>query len=447
MKKSQKKGRNIKKSLVFFTVMIIAGLILWAIPSAALYAKPGGPPEGKAEIVVSKVDENGSKLKDAEIGLYDADGGNLLEKDTTKGNGEVKFKNLTINTDYWVHEIKAPDGYSGDDAYHKVTTGGDKSSESVTIVNEKIVQPPDDPEEPVIVEAPVLNWGGNGSENADLLSCSHPYWHWILTPGGGTIDSARLTVILEDNDGTNQTITVDGYRPSGGDKGAMHFDVEVKYGAKVISASVVYKYPSDNEPKNSVLTISHNECRVTPVKAKIVIEKKFEGDDSIKPPAEGYKFTINGQEFYMKDGDIKEFEAEIDVEYTITESIAYDGHKVKVIEGNSNVLYNGDAPASFSVKPSQDKTEIKLLVINDPEGESGDGDGDGDGDTTGGDGDGDTIDTAGITETGEIEVLGLTELPFTGPNALYYIAGMILILIGGVAASIAFSKSMRKSQS
>lgn len=109
-----------------------------------------------------------------------------------------------------------------------------------------------------------LEWGGQGSEHAEL-DCEENelgYWKWILTPppadppGPPTpITEAELTVEFED--GT--TVTADGYRPGVGGRGAMHFDVYKETGGTVVQTeNTVVRYNGGGE--GAILTISESEC-------------------------------------------------------------------------------------------------------------------------------------------------------------------------------------------
>lgn len=102
-----------------------------------------------------------------------------------------------------------------------------------------------------------LDWDGQGSEHAEQ-NCSENeegFWHWILTPGGSTAieTDAVLEVQFEDE----SSATVEGYRPSGGEQGAVHFNVTKPGGGTVESATVTFTGGGDNP----VLTISDGECR------------------------------------------------------------------------------------------------------------------------------------------------------------------------------------------
>ncbi|GAG86614.1 unnamed protein product, partial [marine sediment metagenome] len=61
-----------------------------------------------------------------------------------------------------------------------------------------------------------------------------------------------------------------------------------------------------------------------------------------------------------------------------------------------------------------------------------------------GDGDGNG-EKGGPPPKGEIEVLGIQELPFTGFNFIYYIIGIALIIAGG-ATSISLAKLLRRKE-
>lgn len=101
-----------------------------------------------------------------------------------------------------------------------------------------------------------LEWTGKGSENA-TLDCpgTDGYWHWILSPGGPTPPEpgAELTVTFDD--GTTMSDT--GERRSGGQKGAVHFDITKAGGGTVTAATVTFSGGSSN----TILTISHSNCQ------------------------------------------------------------------------------------------------------------------------------------------------------------------------------------------
>ena len=104
-----------------------------------------------------------------------------------------------------------------------------------------------------------LVWGeqqsDRGAENAELNCDEYGYWHWVLTPGGSEsidVESAELEVRF--SDGTS--VTVEGYRPSGGDQGAVHFDVYKEGGGEVDEAIATFSGGGEN----AGLTISDSEC-------------------------------------------------------------------------------------------------------------------------------------------------------------------------------------------
>ena len=106
-------------------------------------------------------------------------------------------------------------------------------------------------------EQRTLEWGGQGSENA-TLECGvgeDGFWKWVLTPGGSSstdVDSTELTVTFEDG----STETASGFRPGGGEQGAVQFEVFKSGGGTVADAEVTFSGGGDNV----VLTISESEC-------------------------------------------------------------------------------------------------------------------------------------------------------------------------------------------
>ncbi len=101
-----------------------------------------------------------------------------------------------------------------------------------------------------------IEWGGQGSENAEL-DCEEDevgFWKWVLTSGGPTPveDGAVLTVEFED--GTSETAT--GFRPGQG-RGAVQFEVFKDGGGTVDSATVEF---NGGDEDRAVLTISESEC-------------------------------------------------------------------------------------------------------------------------------------------------------------------------------------------
>lgn len=107
-----------------------------------------------------------------------------------------------------------------------------------------------------------LEWGGQGSENAELECDDYAYWHWILTPGGNVqIQSATLYVEYEDDD-TDGDTAVHAYFPGQIGRGAAHFDVFANADGDTVEiedAYVEYTYTGEITG-NAVLTISHSNC-------------------------------------------------------------------------------------------------------------------------------------------------------------------------------------------
>ena len=102
-----------------------------------------------------------------------------------------------------------------------------------------------------------LQWQGQGSENVQL-SEGYEGWHWILTPGGGNqVVEAMLFVTMKDSFGEEHEVIANGYRPGGGERGAVHFDVNGYLSDTVIRARVEFAYESGAGQENFILTISN----------------------------------------------------------------------------------------------------------------------------------------------------------------------------------------------
>ena len=72
------------------------------------------------ELILTKKDDKNTILPGATYGLYNSSK-KLLRTAVTGNDGKAKFEyNLIPNTDYYVHEITAPDGYVLDTQYYKI---------------------------------------------------------------------------------------------------------------------------------------------------------------------------------------------------------------------------------------------------------------------------------------------------------------------------------------
>lgn len=117
-----------------------------------------------------------------------------------------------------------------------------------------------------------VDWTGNGNENAELTEGFNG-WHWILTPGGNN-EITEATIFVKYG---SELLEVDGYRPSGGDKGAMHFDVYAPTGSIVSEAWAVFN--QSGELGNNVLTISNKIAG-----SDVIIEPPVVEPPVIEPP-------------------------------------------------------------------------------------------------------------------------------------------------------------------
>ncbi|MBP3798080.1 MAG: Cys-Gln thioester bond-forming surface protein, partial [Ruminococcus sp.] len=85
-----------------------------------------------------KKNGKGEVIQGAKYGLYNASKA-LLKTGTTNANGEIKFEyDLVPNTDYYVHEISAPQGYVLDKAYYKVNKTNTVVNDTDTFSNAKL---------------------------------------------------------------------------------------------------------------------------------------------------------------------------------------------------------------------------------------------------------------------------------------------------------------------
>ncbi|AFZ74094.1 phage tail protein [Natronobacterium gregoryi] len=137
----------------------------------------------------------------------------------------------------------------------------------------------------------ILQWGGQGSENA-TQDCPGElgFWKWVLTPGGALEPGepapplelpAQLTVTF--TDGTTQT--VQGFFP-GGPQGTIQFEVFKPGGGTVESAFVEF----NGGGANPILTISEGDCVEDPdppERPTVITDPATEVDDG--------SATLNGE--------------------------------------------------------------------------------------------------------------------------------------------------------
>src|SRR5699024_5778678 len=106
--------------------------------------KPGDDKQGFAYTVenykpvfaveLSKTDDEGNALADAEFTLFDSEDSEIATE-TTNEDGKILFEDLKEAGTYYVQETKAPAGYVLDEKKHEVTVG-DKEKEPVTVTAE-----------------------------------------------------------------------------------------------------------------------------------------------------------------------------------------------------------------------------------------------------------------------------------------------------------------------
>src|SRR5699024_8046718 len=85
-------------------------------------------------VELSKTDDEGNALADAEFTLFDSEDSEIVTE-TTNEDGKILFEDLKEAGTYYVQETKAPAGYVLDEKKHEVTVG-DKEKEPVTVTAE-----------------------------------------------------------------------------------------------------------------------------------------------------------------------------------------------------------------------------------------------------------------------------------------------------------------------
>src|SRR5699024_116925 len=106
--------------------------------------KPGDDKQGFAYTVenykpvfaveLSKTDDEGNALADAEFTLFDSED-NEIATETTNEDGKIIVEDIEEAGTYYVQETKAPAGYVLDETKHEVTIG-EKEKEPVTVTAE-----------------------------------------------------------------------------------------------------------------------------------------------------------------------------------------------------------------------------------------------------------------------------------------------------------------------
>ena len=90
------------------------------------------------ELVLTKKDDANTTLAGAKYGLYNSSK-KLLKTGTTGADGKLRFNyNLLPNTDYYVKEITAPDGYVLDNTYYKINRSNSVVNDTDTFSNAKL---------------------------------------------------------------------------------------------------------------------------------------------------------------------------------------------------------------------------------------------------------------------------------------------------------------------
>src|SRR5699024_1688843 len=73
-------------------------------------------------VELSKTDDEGNALADAEFTLFDSED-NEIARETTNEDGKILFEDLENAGTYYVQETKTPAGYVLDETKHEVTIG------------------------------------------------------------------------------------------------------------------------------------------------------------------------------------------------------------------------------------------------------------------------------------------------------------------------------------
>jgi len=93
----------------------------------------------KGELVITKVDENGNKLENADLVLKDSKGTTIASWNTKTENPKV-IKDLTIGETYTIYEVNAPEGYKKiSEQTVKITSSIPKKVEVKNFKNKPII--------------------------------------------------------------------------------------------------------------------------------------------------------------------------------------------------------------------------------------------------------------------------------------------------------------------
>ncbi len=221
---------------------------------------------------------SGTKYSDFTAKVEYPDGSTETDDFSNSGSHAAYFTVTEAGT-YTVTEVGIPTGFTPSPASQTVVFSeedigkGDVTKE-VSITNSYQVEP----------QSGEKAWNGrNGAEYNCLYGGN---LHWILHWGGaGTVTEATLHIVFVGG----ATADFPGYRPSGGENGAMHFDSVGA--AKVESALVTYMYTGCIS--NVGLTISHSTCNPKPpVTGCITVHKTVEGEWPLGDPAGPEDFSI-----------------------------------------------------------------------------------------------------------------------------------------------------------
>ena len=428
--------RVTKKLLYFvFMVIVISGMLL-VIPGVVLNADPK-PPAANIEVV--KEDNNGDKVSGATIGLYDGDGGTQLDEVTIGASGKDTFKDLNVSTDYWVREISAPTGYTGDFSYHKVTTGVDKTTTSFTIVNVKDEDEVDFSTLTVHVQKTVYDGDlgslefklyvdeGSGFTEEDSDTCDglaggkDIYLTWMGGGGDFYVVESGTGGAGTVNCGDNNSTPIDGTQTD-----TYNWD-----GNNDWTKNVFFKnYAKENgdggpgESEHGTVTITKNI-------------DVAQGTDTV------FTFTVVCDS--NPNGEL--FGAPATIEVTVPAGALTGNTAVEEWPNGHAYVITEDALAGWTLDSSSGES-FKLTgkdTANPTFNNIGPA-------STGGGGGTTTIAVAAITEpvitedneTAVIEVAALQELPRTGNNMLFYVIGFALMAIGVAFGSVFIPKALRK---
>ncbi len=274
------------------------------------------PPE-PCKIKVTKHLDNepsGTDYDDFTAKVECPDGSTKTDDFSNSGSHAAYFSVTQVGT-YTVTEVSIPEGFTPSPASQTVSFSADEIAQGDVTKEVSITNTYLEPS-----HSGSKTWSGtHGAEHNCLYGGN---LHWILNWGGsGTVTEATLQIVFVGGGAAD----FQGYRPSGGGNGAMHFDSVGT--AKVQSAVVNYVYTGSI--RNVGLTISHSTCNpAPPVTGCITVHKTVVGEWPVGDPAgpEDFSVTIRnaagqvvGGGSFDADGDFSLCGLQLG-QYTVTEN-------------------------------------------------------------------------------------------------------------------------------